>query len=79
MAACYRCGKALPLEQQRVYSSWTRHHYCTDLDACQQRYERRLKTDDVFRIEQEALRAERLARVNEAHEIAGRKAAKRGR
>lgn len=66
---CYRCGKALPNDQQRVYSSWTRHYYCIDLDACQRRYERRLQLDEAFRAEQEQLRSDRLARVDAAHEL----------
>jgi len=41
MKACARCGKRLPDETRRVYSSWTRNHYCIDVDACARRAKRR--------------------------------------
>lgn len=38
--ACARCGKYSSAERM-VYSTWTRYHYCIDIDACGRRARRR--------------------------------------
>jgi hypothetical protein len=37
MKRCARCGKPLPAERPRLFSTHTRSYYCTDIDACARR------------------------------------------
>lgn len=39
---CARCGRQMPADRM-VFSSWTRNHYCTDVDACGRRAARAIR------------------------------------
>jgi len=43
---CDLCGSRLR-EGQYVYSRWTRHRYCWDLDACRARARRKKRRTSV--------------------------------
>lgn len=40
---CARCGKALPNEERRTFSTWTRNYYCIEIDACDKRAKKRAR------------------------------------
>lgn len=41
MKRCARCGIRLTVNRPRVYSHFTRLHYCADISACEKRATRK--------------------------------------
>ena len=41
---CWQCGKVLADAERRLYSSWSKHYYCIDVDACKARTARRYRS-----------------------------------
>jgi hypothetical protein len=45
--SCARCGRRLPADGLRVYSSFSHNYYCADIKACAKRARRRSRTQTV--------------------------------
>ena len=44
---CARCDTRLADPSRRIYSSWTKNHYCADVNGCARRAARKARSSAV--------------------------------